>query len=93
MESLGKPIILVQQMWNHSGRMRDAFARNNIAWQQFTTQELSDLLLYLRTLPQTQHLASSFSYTSGEGGRAIFSPKAASNAIPVSLRSMSVCTT
>jgi mono/diheme cytochrome c family protein len=74
-ESLGQPIILVQQMWNHSGRMRDAFARNDIAWQQFTTQELSDLLLYLRTLPQTQHLASSFSYTSGEGGHAIFQSK------------------
>jgi mono/diheme cytochrome c family protein len=74
-ESLGQPIILVQQMWNHSGHMRAAFARKNIAWQEFTTQELSDLLLYLRTLPQTQHLASSFSYTSGEGGHAIFQSK------------------
>ncbi len=74
-ESLGQPIVLVQQMWNHSGRMRDAFARRKIAWQQLTTQELSDVLVYLRTLPEARHLASRFAYTSGNGGEVLFQAK------------------
>jgi cytochrome c2 len=40
-----------------------------------TTQELSDMLVYLRSLPQTRELASRFSYTSGEGGQNIFESK------------------
>src|SRR5579862_149068 len=43
-ESLGHPIVLVQQMWNHSAHMREAFARRKIAWQQLTTAELNDML-------------------------------------------------
>ena len=35
-ESLGQPIMLVQQMWDHSSRMREAFARKKIAWQELT---------------------------------------------------------
>lgn len=74
-DSLGQPITLVQQMWNHSSRMRDAFSRKSISWQQLTTQELSDILVYLRSLPQTKGLASRFSYTSGDAGQAIFESK------------------
>ena len=53
-ESLGQPVLLVQQMWNHSGRMREAFARKSLSWQQLTTQDLTDMLLYLRNLPETK---------------------------------------
>lgn len=74
-ESLGEPVVLVQQMWNHSGRMREAFARKNISWQELTTQELTDMLVYLRTLPETRNLVSHFSYTSGQEGEALFESK------------------
>ena len=74
-DSLGQPVVMVQQMWNHSGRMREAFARRHIAWQELTTQQLTDMLIYLRTLPETRHLASRFSYTSGTGGEVIFQSK------------------
>jgi mono/diheme cytochrome c family protein len=74
-ESLAEPIILVQQMWNHSGKMREAFARRNLPWVRLTSQELSDILAHLRRLPETRHLASRFSYTSGEGGAAVFEEK------------------
>jgi mono/diheme cytochrome c family protein len=47
-ESLGHPIVLVQQMWNYSGHMYAASERRKIAWQQLSTQELSDMLEYLR---------------------------------------------
>ena len=52
-ESLADPILLVQQMWNHSFRMRQAFASHNIEWQILTTDELADILAYLRSLPET----------------------------------------
>ena len=68
-------MVLVQQMWNHSSRMREAFARKKIAWQELTEQELSDILAYLRNLPETRGLDASFSFTSGEGGQAIFESK------------------
>jgi mono/diheme cytochrome c family protein len=74
-ESLGHPVALVEQMWNHSTRMREAFVRRKIAWQELTAQELGDILAYLRNLPETQHLAAHFSFTSGEGGEAIFHSK------------------
>jgi mono/diheme cytochrome c family protein len=74
-ESLGQPVLLVQQMWNHSGRMREAFTRKSLSWQQLTTQDLTDMLLYLRNLPQTKGVASRFSYSAGQGGEAIFQSK------------------
>lgn len=74
-ESLGQPILMVQQMWNHSSRMRVAFARRKIPWQELTTQDLTDMLVYLRSLPETKGLESRFSYTDGEGGQTIFQSK------------------
>lgn len=74
-DALGQPVVLVQQMWNHSSRMREAFARKQIAWQELTAPELSDMLAYLRSLPETKSLAARFSYTSGESGHAIFQAK------------------
>jgi len=40
-----------------------------------TAQELSDILAYLRNLPETRGVAVRFSFTSGEGGQAIFDSK------------------
>jgi mono/diheme cytochrome c family protein len=74
-ESLGEPMVLVQQMWDHSSNMREAFARKKIGWQELTAPELSDILAYLRNLPETRGLAAHFSFTSGEGGSAIFESK------------------
>jgi mono/diheme cytochrome c family protein len=74
-EALGQPVVLVQRMWNHSSRMREAFARQKIAWQELTEQELSDILAYLRNLPETRNVPASFSFTSGVGGQAIFESK------------------
>jgi mono/diheme cytochrome c family protein len=78
-ESLGDPVLLVQQMWNHSYRMRMAFARQKLEWQQLTSEQLNDILTYLRTLPETQHLVSRFSNTSGDNGHRIFESKGCVN--------------
>jgi len=74
-ESLADPIVLVRQMWNHSERMRQSFARRRIEWQALTTGELEDILAYLRSLPQTRELTARFSNTSGAGGDRVFQSK------------------
>jgi mono/diheme cytochrome c family protein len=74
-ESLADPVMLVQQMWNHSFRMRQAFARRKLEWQSLTTSQLDDILAYLRSLPETGHLVSRFSNTSGQEGERVFESK------------------
>jgi len=66
-------------MWNHSFRMRLAFARRNLEWQALTSGELDDILTYLRSLPETQHLVSRFSNTSDENGHRVFESKGCVN--------------
>src|SRR3954468_25057260 len=74
-ESLADPVVMVQQMWNHSSHMQDAFARRKIAWQELTTAQLNDMLAWLRSLPETSHLHSRFSNTSDRDGYKIFEEK------------------
>jgi len=78
-ESLADPVAMVQQMWNHSYRMHDAFARRHIEWQALTSAELDDIFAYLRSLPQTKKLATHFSNTSGTGGKQVFQAKGCIN--------------
>ena len=59
--------------------MRIAFARRNLEWQALTSTQLDDILAYLRSLPETQSLASRFSNTSDENGRGIFESKGCVN--------------
>jgi len=78
-ESLSDPVVLVRQMWNHSYKMHDAFARRKIEWQALTTSELDDILAYLGSLPQAHKLTARFSNTSGTGGRQVFQSKGCVN--------------
>ena len=78
-ESLADPILLVQQMWNHSFRMRQAFARRGLKWQVLTGAELTDILVYLRDLPETNQQEGHFSNTSGAGGEKLFEAKGCVN--------------
>jgi mono/diheme cytochrome c family protein len=78
-ESLADPILLAQQMWNHSFHMRQAFARRNLEWQSLTADELENILAYLRSLPETAGLEARFSNTSGAGGEKIFHDKGCAN--------------
>jgi mono/diheme cytochrome c family protein len=74
-DSLGDPIILVQQMWNHGTQMQKALAENKIARPELSAQELTDMLVYLQHLPQTRNLATNFSFTDSESGEALFQSK------------------
>ncbi|SPF51416.1 Cytochrome c, class I [Candidatus Sulfopaludibacter sp. SbA4] len=77
-ESLGDPIILAQQMWNHGAKMREAFAQKKLAWQALTAQELTDILVYLQNLPETRTLAQNFQFPPSDSGEALFQSKGCS---------------
>ena len=53
-QSLADPILLAEQMWNHGADMRAAFEKKKIKWPELTSQNLTDLLVYLQNLPQTK---------------------------------------
>lgn len=78
-EALGNPIAIVLQMWNHAARMREAFARRNIAWPELTTQNLTDMLVYFRNLPETRGQGAGFSFSAGQNGAEIFRAKGCVN--------------
>src|ERR1035438_2902825 len=67
-ESLGDPIILAQQMWNHGAKMHEAFTQKHLTWQALTAQELTDILVYLQNLPQTRALVQNFQFPPSDTG-------------------------
>jgi mono/diheme cytochrome c family protein len=74
-ESLADPVALAQQMWDHAGQMREAFAKRNIAWVQLSGQELADILVYLRNLPEAKNVSVNFQLSASDGGAALFQSK------------------
>jgi mono/diheme cytochrome c family protein len=75
-QALGNPILLASQMWNHSGRMKEAFSREGIRWPLLTAQELTDVLVYLRNIREVRTQTPRFEIGSGgEDGRALFESK------------------
>jgi mono/diheme cytochrome c family protein len=74
-ESLADPTVLAQQMWNHGAKMREQFAQKKLAWSKLTSQELTDLLVYLQNQPETKHLAANFSFPPSDSGEALFQAK------------------
>jgi mono/diheme cytochrome c family protein len=77
-ESLGSPIVLINAMWNHATTMKAEFARRKFAWPELTSQELSDMLVYLRNLPSARGAATRTEISSGVSGQALFESKGCS---------------
>ncbi len=74
-ESLADPTALAQQMWNHGARMRQAFEQNKIAWVQLSSQDLTDILVYLQNLPETKSISRDFRFTTPDAGAKLFASK------------------
>jgi mono/diheme cytochrome c family protein len=74
-ESLTAPILLIQHMWNHQTQMHNAMAARRIAWPQISSQELTDILVYLQNLPQTRSLQQVLSLPPPGRGEALFQDK------------------
>jgi cytochrome c2 len=72
--SLANPIALAQQMWNHSRDMKPALDRREISYPQFSAQEMTDLLAYLRST-QAPGRPGEFSPGSADSGASLFALK------------------
>jgi mono/diheme cytochrome c family protein len=73
-KSLADPIALAQQMWNHSGEMKPELDRKEIPYPRFSAQELTDVLVYLRST-QKAGQGGSFSPGSVESGEKLYVSK------------------
>lgn len=73
--TLGQPIELVNAMWNHATTMKAEFARHKIAWPRLDSQNLTDLLVYLRNLPATRNAPVHVVISAGTEGEALFQLK------------------
>lgn len=69
-QSVNQPIVLVDEMWNHAANMKQEFAKRKLKWPDLETQDLVDMLVYLRnTSPARVEI------TSGANGEALFKSK------------------
>ena len=73
--SLGDPIGMIEQMWNHAATMRDVMSEKKIKWPRLSGQDIADLLVYLRNLPTTQVKTGSFQTSSPASGEKLFTSK------------------
>ncbi len=73
--AIGRPIELVDAMWNHAATMRPEFARRKLSWPELTSQDLTDLLVYVRNLPSTREKPARVEITAGTNGEALFMSK------------------
>ena len=95
-DSLSDPVVLAEQMWNHGPKMRQAFAAKKIAWGDLTAQELTDMLVYLRNLPENKALVHDFQFTQSSQGEQLFASKGCvtchvgSNALENKLRDQTI---
>jgi mono/diheme cytochrome c family protein len=74
-ESLSDALVLAQQMWNHGAKMHEAFAQKKLPWGRLTSQELTDMLVYLQNLPETRGRAANFEMPPAEDGEKLFQSK------------------
>jgi cytochrome c551/c552 len=78
-DALSAPVILIQRMWQHAGKMEKEMEARHMAWPQLTSQDMTDMLVYLQNLPQTRHQEHFLIVPSPEGGEALLREKGCLN--------------
>jgi cytochrome c2 len=71
-KSIGDPILMVHDMWEHVDAMKGALDQRKRAWVTLTGQELTDLSVYLQNIPQTPKSPAEFSLPDPASGEAPF---------------------
>lgn len=74
-KAAASPIVFAQQMWNHFPKMEAAMAKQKIGWTALTSQELTDILVYVQALPETRGMAREFALNGDGRGEALFTEK------------------
>jgi len=73
--ALADPIDLTQAMWNHSPHMAVEGQLAQISWPKLTGQDLTDLLVYLRSVSPASQKPAVFGITAANNGESIFKAK------------------
>jgi cytochrome c2 len=71
-ESLGDPVALTEAMWNHAPTMLAETQLKHQAWPALTAQELTDILIYLRSQPFPPSRPATFQIGAASDGEAVF---------------------
>jgi mono/diheme cytochrome c family protein len=74
-QSMEDPIALACEMWNHSFAMRRELDRSHIPYPQLSSQELTDVLVYLRGRVGNRGRSAEFSPASAVDGQTVFAVK------------------
>jgi mono/diheme cytochrome c family protein len=71
-KSLSDPIALIQQMWNHSAAMKNAIEKRKDLRVTLTGQELTDLTLFLQSVPPRSRSTVSLTLPDPAAGKPLF---------------------
>lgn len=77
--SLGNSAGLAEAMWNHATTMSREFKQRGFRWPALTSQELTDILVYLQNHPSIPRQEAYLDLNSGEGGQALLQEKGCLN--------------
>jgi cytochrome c2 len=78
-ESIGHPMALVNAMWNHVSLMNTEFKKQHVPWAALTSQDVSDLLVYVRNVPPGRQVTPGLKVASGPRGEELFHSKGCAN--------------
>jgi len=78
-EVLMDPAALAEAMWNHRTWMLEHASAEHVRWPQLSSQDLSDILVYLRNLPAPPSKPAVFVIGGGHDGEVVFNSKGCSN--------------
>jgi cytochrome c2 len=80
-ESLNDAVALTEAMWNHAPTMLAETQLKHQAWPALSAQELSDILVYLRNLPNPPSKTPTFQITDADG-EAVFKARGCAGCHP-----------
>ena len=66
------PIVWAERMWNHSSEMKNVTLRKGFQWPTLSSQDVADLMIYLRSLPGLRAKFPSFRMGEPEQGQLVF---------------------
>jgi len=66
------PIAWAGRMWNHSPQMSQAMRDRGFVWPKLNSQDVADLMIYLRSLPALRSRSATFDMGEPELGRLVF---------------------
>jgi cytochrome c551/c552 len=72
---VGDPVAWIREMWNHAGKMSEQMQQKKIPWPALTAQELADLLVYFKNLPEARSAFATYAPADPQIGGTLFEQK------------------